>query len=88
MAHTFTNLLVHVIFSTKDRLPQIDPDLSPRLFPYMGGILRECDTTPLLINGVSDHVHLLIGLSATRSLAAITPRSLADALKANSTPSG
>ena len=69
MAHTFTNLLVHVIFSTKDRLPQIDPDLRPRLFPYMGGILRECDAAPLLINGVSDHVHLLIGLAAARSLA-------------------
>ena len=69
MAHTFTNLSVHLIFSTKDRAPQIDAELAPRLFPYMGGILRESGTQPLLINGVADHVHLLIGLCATHALA-------------------
>ena len=69
MAHTFTNLTAHVIFSTKDRAPQIDPDLGPRLFPYMGGTLRESGAQPLLINGVADHVHLLIGLPATQALA-------------------
>src|SRR5262245_45042802 len=40
MAHTFTNLLTHIIYSTKDRMPTLEPDLKQRLFPYMGGILR------------------------------------------------
>jgi len=35
MSHTYTNLLIHVIFSTKDRLPHLTPDLKPQLFPYM-----------------------------------------------------
>jgi len=42
MPHTFTCLLVHVIFSTKDRAPDLSPELAARLFPYMGRIVREC----------------------------------------------
>jgi len=59
MAHTFTNLLTHIIFSTKDRMPTLEPDLKRRLFPYLGGILCELDAKPLLINGPTDHVHNL-----------------------------
>jgi len=40
MAHTFTHLLTHIIFSTKDRRPLLDADLKARLFPYLGGIIR------------------------------------------------
>jgi REP element-mobilizing transposase RayT len=69
MPHTYTNLLVHVIFSTKDRNPYLDADLRPRLFPYMGGILREMNVTPLAINGPADHVHGLLALPATASIA-------------------
>ena len=64
MAHTYTNLLVHMIFSTKDRVPLLDAELKPRLFPYMGGIVHELGGTALLINGPSDHVHMLLLLSA------------------------
>ena len=39
MAHTFANLLTHVIFSTKDRQPLISRDLKPDLLAYMGGIV-------------------------------------------------
>lgn len=69
MAHTFTSLLVHVIFSTKDRRPLLDVDLRPRLLPYIGGIVREAGGTPLVMNGVDDHVHLLLGLPALLSVA-------------------
>jgi REP element-mobilizing transposase RayT len=65
MAHTFTNLLTHVIFSTKDRVPHIDAELKPDLFAYMGGIVREIDGKALGINGTADHVHLLIKLPPT-----------------------
>ena|SRR6267378_913714 len=51
MAHTYTNLLTHIIFSTKDRKPTLEPDLKQRLFPYLGGIFRELDASPLLVNG-------------------------------------
>ena len=60
MAHTFTNLLFHIIFSTKDRVPHLDAALRPRLLAYMGGIVRELDATAVCVNGPADHVHLLI----------------------------
>ena len=62
MAHTFANLLTHIIFSTKERLPHIDADLKAQLYPYMVGILRELDSKTSIINGTSDHVHLLVQL--------------------------
>lgn len=69
MAHTFTNLLTHVIFSTKDRSPVITPDIKPRLLAYMGGIVRSIDGIALAIDGPTDHVHLLIKTPATVAMA-------------------
>ena len=69
MAHTFTNLLTHVIFSTKNRLPHIDAELKVPLLAYMGGIVRELHGAALTINGTADHVHLLVRLPPTISLA-------------------
>ncbi len=60
MGHTYTDLLAHVVFSTKDRTPSLDAELKVRLFPYMGGIIRELGGTSLLINGPTDHVHVLL----------------------------
>ena len=60
MSHTYTNLLYHVVFSTKERRPFIDADLKPRLHGYLGGIATDIDCVPLLIGGVADHVHLLL----------------------------
>ena len=69
MSHTYTNLLTHVIFSTKDRRPYLDADLKPALFPYMGGIIRETGGKALSINGPTDHVHLLVSLPPNTALA-------------------
>lgn len=59
MASTFTNLLYHVVFSTKNRTPSIQAELREPLYEYMGGILRGEGGILLEIGGVSDHVHLL-----------------------------
>jgi hypothetical protein len=48
MSHTFTKLLTHVIFSTKERRSLMDNELQLRLFPYLGGIVREIGRTPLM----------------------------------------
>ncbi len=56
MAHTFTHLLTHIIFSTKDRRPLLDMELKSRLFPYLGGIIRAHDGKTIIINGPTDHV--------------------------------
>jgi putative transposase len=68
MAHTFTNLLTHIIFSTKDRAPLIDAELKPELHSYLGGMVREIKGKAYSINGTVDHVHLLVSLPPTISL--------------------
>lgn len=64
MASTFTNLLYHIVFSTKDRIPLIQSDLQERLYEYMGGIIRGEGGVLLEIGGIPDHVHLLAKLRA------------------------
>jgi len=68
MSHTYTNLLSHLVFSTKDRRPLIDPELKPRLLSYVIGIARNSGSKVLSINAVEDHLHLLWELSPTWSL--------------------
>jgi REP element-mobilizing transposase RayT len=79
MGQSCTYLLVHLIFSTKDRTPWINPSLKPRLHAYLGGIARNLKCPAVRIGGVADHVHVLTRLHATVSVA-----SLVNALKANS----
>src|SRR5450755_4384046 len=69
MPHSFVSFLIHAVFSTKDRQPTLAPELSSRLFPYMGGIIRELHGTPLAVNGPADHVHLLLSIPANVSVA-------------------
>ena len=49
-------------------MPLIDSEMQPRLHSYMGGILRELKVTPLIVNGIADHVHLLVGLTPAASV--------------------
>ena len=79
MGHTYSNLMAHVVFSTKDRAPTLDSELKPRLFAYMGGIIRELGGTALLINGPADHVHILMLFPAKIALSEMLGK-----LKANS----
>lgn len=63
MASTFTNLLYHIVYSTKYRRETIDPKWQPDLYDYIGGIIRDRDGIMLEIGGVSDHLHILAKLS-------------------------
>ena len=72
MAHTHTNLLFHVVFSTKDRTPALDAELKPRLFAYMGGIIREMHGVALIVNGTEDHIHILIRVPPVLGIAEVT----------------
>jgi len=68
MSQSFTNLLYHLIFSTKDRRPIITLDYQPRLYDYIGGIIREVGGTSLGINGIEDHVHVVTKLRPDKAL--------------------
>jgi putative transposase len=66
--HSFTNILVHCVWSTKNREPVLSSDLRGRLWPYLGGIARENKMKAISI-GAADHVHILVSLAATLSIA-------------------
>src|SRR5882672_7030784 len=59
----------HCVFSTKERRPSITPALRQRLWPFLGGIARQNKMKAVEIGGVEDHVHLLLSLPATLSVA-------------------
>lgn len=60
---------VHLVFSTKERRPVITPELQERLWPFVGGIARDNGIQSVIIGGVCDHVHALLCLPATMSIA-------------------
>ncbi|MCK5505377.1 MAG: IS200/IS605 family transposase [Thermodesulfovibrionia bacterium] len=69
MANTYTKILIHYVFSTKNRDKILTKELQNRLWPFMGGIARENNSKALAIGGVKDHVHLLVSLPAALSVA-------------------
>ena len=68
MAQTLVNILVHVIFSTKERRPLLKTDIQPDLYAYMAGTLKNLDSPCMAIGGTSNHVHLLTALSKKAAL--------------------
>jgi putative transposase len=68
MSQSFAALFVHLVFSTKRREPRLDDELSPRLYAYFGGILRNHDCQLVAAGGMPDHVHMLIALGRTKTI--------------------
>jgi REP element-mobilizing transposase RayT len=60
-----------VVFSTKERRRSLVPELRERLFPYLGGIVRDQGGHPITIGGVEDHVHAVIEIPTVASIASI-----------------
>ena len=79
MATTLTNLLVHVVFSTKEREPHISDKYRERLYAYMGGIIRSEGADPLAIGGTADHIHFVAKIKSNHALADLVRK-----IKANS----
>jgi REP element-mobilizing transposase RayT len=69
MSSTYLSLHYHLVFSTKDRRPLIRDAWREDLHAYLGGTVRGLDGVPESVGGVADHVHLLVGLRATHTLA-------------------
>jgi putative transposase len=68
MPHTYTNLLFHIVFATKGRIPFIKSEIKERLYEYIGGTIRSLGGISLEIGGIDDHVHLLVKLKPTMEL--------------------
>jgi putative transposase len=70
MSQSLALVLVHIIFSTKNRVPFLQSaELRSELHAYLTGTLRGLECDPLQVGGVEDHVHILCGLSRKISLA-------------------
>jgi REP element-mobilizing transposase RayT len=69
MSQSLSSILIHLIFSTKNREPFITPEIEPELHPYMAKILRELKSPSLAIDGASDHVHILFSLGRVITIA-------------------
>ncbi|HEX3147618.1 MAG TPA: IS200/IS605 family transposase [Gemmataceae bacterium] len=69
MGSTFVSLHYHIVFSTKYRKPWILDAWRDRLHEYLGGTIRGLKGVAEAIGGVEDHVHLLVSLRATHTLA-------------------
>ena len=65
---SYTNLLYHIVYATKERAPLITKALHPRLHEYLGGTVRGLGGIALEINGTNDHVHVLAKLRPTISV--------------------
>lgn len=69
MADTYTKILVHCIFSTKGRTPQItQPD---KLWTYIRGIARNRGVDTIAIGGTTDHLHILVVLPSGMTIAGL-----------------
>jgi putative transposase len=70
MSQSLSNVIVHVVFSTKDRCPFLrDRELRERLHSQLGGTSKTLNCPPIITGGVEDHIHLLARQSRTITLA-------------------
>ncbi len=69
--NSFIRVWVHMIFSTKNRVPMINPEHEGKIYDHMQEQLNKLGCLPIRINGMPDHVHLLFLLSHTKTIADI-----------------
>ena len=60
MPSAYTQNFYHAVFSTKQRAGLVTSEMETRLYPFIGGIVRDLGCTLLAINGMADHVHILV----------------------------
>lgn len=65
MSQSLVDIILHLVFSTKERHPWIKPDVEEELYQYICGVGRNLGCPIIKINGVEDHIHVLIQLGRT-----------------------
>jgi putative transposase len=69
MGNSYISCYVHYVFSTKNQKKWLKSDIREKLFPYIGGICRENNFKLIKAGGVDDHLHLLVSLPSTITIA-------------------
>ncbi|NOU45893.1 MAG: IS200/IS605 family transposase [Bacteroidales bacterium] len=65
---TFTQLYVQLVFAVKNREAILHKSIRNRIFEYMSGIITQMNHKSIIVNGVSNHVHIFIGLNPTKTI--------------------
>ena len=68
MAGTYSQIYIQVVFAVKGRQNLLHKDWRDDVFKYMSGIIKNKGQKPIIVNGVSDHVHAFIGLKPSMAL--------------------
>jgi REP element-mobilizing transposase RayT len=71
MANTFSQIYFHVVFSTKNRVDLIRPEIEGRVWAYIGGIARKHKMTALQVGGIDNHIHALVSAPTTLSVSQV-----------------
>lgn len=71
MTHTYSKIILHLVWSTKLRQPFINQEIKEPLYRYMNGVVNQKKCKLYMINGMPDHVHLLISVPLTISIPAL-----------------
>ena len=71
MSHSCVKNYLHLIFSTKNRLDLIAPEIEYSLYGYLGGIARAKKSSIVIVNGIPNHIHILLKLHPSVALAAL-----------------
>src|SRR3989442_12865167 len=69
MPQSLSQVILHIIFSSKDRHPWLDLDIRPRMHAYLATVCRDCGCEAYRVGGVADHVHIAARLARTISQA-------------------
>ena len=64
MPQSLSKILVHIVFSTKNKEPLLQRQIRPELYSYLAGVLQEYESPALKIGGIADHVHILCSMNA------------------------
>lgn len=78
MANTFSQIYIQTVFAVSNRQSLIKPEFKEELYKYVSGIVRNQGQKLIEINGVADHVHILIGLRPAMALADLVQEIKAD----------
>lgn len=71
MSHSFNKIWIHAIWSTKERLPLLKPDLEKTIYTFIGEQLKELGCPVRIINGMPDHIHCLFLQNPQKGIAEI-----------------
>ena len=65
---TYTQIYIHLVFAVKNRDALLNKDIKMRVFEYMAGVISKSDQKAIIVNGTSNHVHILFGSNPSKSI--------------------